>query len=122
MRPIEAVEMMRCGEVSHCEIRPAWDGSGSYVIAAYRPDAENTRWRILTHEDGAPLRYRDASRAYAHAVQSGLPADAVSVRWPPINPRRSGSGNTRKAEPHWSTGDVGHIAAITGRYSPMKIR
>lgn len=86
MRTTELVTLTRNGRLDHCEIHPAWDGSGCYVIWVWPHAAGRGEGRVLSHEDGAPLRFRDAVRAHGLAMQCGLKAQEVTVRWPPTGP------------------------------------
>lgn len=67
-----------------CEIHPAWDGKGSYVLRLWSGNAAGARrCRLLTNRDGRPVLFHDTFRAYRFARECGLPAERVAVRWPP---------------------------------------
>ncbi|WP_018717157.1 hypothetical protein [Arhodomonas aquaeolei] len=66
-----------------CEIHPAWDGSGCYVLWAWVEQEGECEWTLLDHEDGAPLRFCTPQRARAYALKRGYGTDAVRMRWPP---------------------------------------
>lgn len=82
IQPADVVRLARDGRLDHCEIAPAWDGTGCYVIRVWTRDA-SAGARTLSHEDGAPLRFMDAIRAHAKAVQCGATPGSIEVRWPP---------------------------------------
>lgn len=78
MRKPEASALNGRGVEGHCEIRRHAGGVGGYIIAvvfAIRPGS----WRcgILTHEDGAALRFRDYERARAMALRCGFTEDRI---------------------------------------------
>lgn len=82
MQPADVVRLARDGRVQRCEIEPAWDGTGCYVIRVWTREDSDGAW-TLSHEDGAPLRFIDAIRAHAKAVQCGVTPGCIAVRWPP---------------------------------------
>ncbi len=84
----EAMRLLRGHTTAGCEIRPARDGSGDYVLWAWHIAGGRAHWHLLGHEDGAPLRFRNAERAEAYARKRGFRAEAISVCWP--SPRGDG--------------------------------
>jgi len=84
MRTAEACMLLQSGVPGHSEVRPAWDGHGSYVVWVC---FETRAWGVsglLRHEDGAPLCFLDAASACAMARRCGFAPSGVRVRWPPI--------------------------------------
>lgn len=83
LRSIEAAALSRRSASCGCEIHPAWDGAGSFVLWTWERAADGRHWMLMTHEDGAAIRFDDPSRAYAQAVKCGFSPHTVSIRWPP---------------------------------------
>lgn len=84
MRTAEACRLLYGGTPGRAEIRPAWDGRGSYVIWVRFETQAGARCGLLRHEDGAPLCFPDAASACAMARGCGFAESAVRVRWPPV--------------------------------------
>lgn len=86
----EVTALRRNSGVCRCQIEPAWDGSGDYVLWAWPSPARNREpgrgRRLLVHEDGAALRFPNPVKAHAHAVKCGFCPDEISIRWPPEPP------------------------------------
>ncbi|WP_435099555.1 hypothetical protein [Arhodomonas sp. AD133] len=78
----EAVQLLRGHSAAGCEIRPAWDGSDDYVLWIWHIAGGRAQWHVLGHEDGAPLRFRNAARAEAYARKCGFRSEVLSVCWP----------------------------------------
>lgn len=97
MRTTEACRLLRSGNPARSEIRPAWDGRGSYVIWVRFETRTGAHCGLLRHEDGAPLCFLDAASAWAMARRCGFAESAVRVRWPPV-PLAAGAGRLLRAD------------------------
>lgn len=93
MRKPEASALNGLGVEGHCEIRQHAGGVGGYIIAVvFAIGPGGRRCGILTHEDGAALRFRDHEQARAMALRCGFTEDRIWLAEPPDTrtPRSAG--------------------------------
>ncbi|PWG65874.1 hypothetical protein [Sediminicurvatus halobius] len=83
MHASEVSSLLRRGATGHVEIRPAWDGCGSFVLWAEVRNSGQMHAGVLGHEDGSPLRFIDPLRAHAMALRCGFSDSYIRMRWPP---------------------------------------
>ncbi len=86
--PVGSREGATCG----CQIHPAWDGSGDYVVWIWYRAGGDTSWHVLSRHDGAPQRFLNPELAGVYARQCGFRPETVSVRWPPFETARARGG------------------------------
>jgi len=83
MRTLEASALNRRGVRGRCEIRPHAGGAGGYVIAViFAAGTEAGRSGVLTHEDGAALRFADPAQARRMALRCGFTEDHIGLQEP----------------------------------------
>ena len=67
-----------------CEIQPARDNSGRYVLRVLLEGYSNHRMpRLLLSRDGFPVSFSDTLQAYEFARETGFSPDRISVSRPP---------------------------------------
>lgn len=83
LRPFRARRLVVEGMIRDVEIWPGADGLGGYLLWVAVYTQGELVWRFLAHEDGAPLRFPDAIKAFEKAVNCQLAPGKLSVHWPP---------------------------------------
>lgn len=84
MHKMAVDQLAQMGGQPLCEIRPAWDGTGSYVVVVQAGGGDGPPPWLLTRNDGVPYRFPDPVAAQRKAVQCGVPSERIGVRWPPV--------------------------------------
>ena len=81
LQSCEVAALTRYPKLWGCQIQPAWDGSGDYVLWAWAHAGRERR--LLVHEDGAALRFPSPVKAHDHALKCGFRPEDINIRWPP---------------------------------------